>query len=1237
MSRQLFPFLFCLCLTVADQLPVLALPITAAPDGTGTIITPAGSQMDIRGGTQAGSNLFHSFSQFNVGAHQSANFLVNPTIQNILSRVVGNNPSYINGLLQVMGGHANLYLMNPAGIVFGAGAQLNVPGSFTATTANAIGFGCSPLSCDGWFPASGNISFANLASTPNSFAFLSAQSGAIFNAGRLAVLPEQNLTLLGGSVINTGTLSAPGGTITVMAVPGERLVKIQETGQLLSLDLPLATKDTLTANAPPFQAIALPQLLTGGELANATGVIVENGIVRLSGSNTAISTQTGSTTLSGQVTVAGIGTNQPGTIQVLGDRVALHSAHLNASGSQGGTILIGGDYQGQGSIPNAKSTLIDRHSTITADGISTPNLLKANGGKVIIWADETTHLSGQVSAQGGLEGGNGGFVETSGKSTLTITPEASVITAAPQGQLGTWLLDPIDLAVVPSGGTGTMNGNQNSAPDSTIDANVVVAALNGSNITLQASNSITINALIDASANLNPGNLTLQAPTAILNQLIRLKSGSILDGTASTVQVGAGGSVQNAVDVALSGATINFASATYTLSQQVNLPKNLTLNGTGGTTIRGSGSDRVFQVNSGATVTLNQLTIANGFTGEGGGIYNNGSLFLNNVAIANNRSIEKGGGIYNAGSLSLNSTTVNGNQSLQDGGGIYNAGTVTINNSSIISNQAQAKGGGIYNAGFLTLNNSNVVNNQASQAANGIFNTGSLTLNNSTVANHPVWDWTVGKNDIDQAKTSLPKQPSPNKETRTFPFQNEVLKKAFNHQLQVQSIQNFESPITQAQPADDHQDRESALSMPILNINSQLKGELAVAVVDEKFSNAYEQHFGFTTSQSVKLEQIQIKLKQLKQLRGINSALIYASFVPKGEDLTSKASALPRSDDQLQLILVRSTGEPIVKQIPVSRAEVVSQAKLFRLSVADSEDAHSFIPLARQMYGWLVAPLEADLQVAQISNLVFCLDEGLRTIPIAALMNQQQFLIEQYSVSVIPSAILANLEVSQPSISNILAMGAERFKTKESLPAVSLELQAISSQFSNPLIALNEAFTLENLLRSQQQHRPEMLHLATHAEFKSGAPENSYIQLWDTKLTLDQVKSLNWKAMNLTLLTLSACTTAVNSREAELGFAGLASVAGVRSSLGSLWRVSDVGTLVLMNEFYRQLKPSTILATTLQKAQLSLLRGETHIDHATMRSLQKNQLITTVVNKIQPTQFSHPFYWSAFTLVGNPW
>src|ERR687886_2213707 len=176
-------------LALDSTAPVLAQPITPAADGTGTLVTPDGNRFDIHGGTLSkdGENLFQSLQEFGLSNGQIANFLSNPSIRNILGRVVGGNPSIINGLIQVTGGNSNLFLMNPAGIIFGNNAQLNIPASFTATTATSIGFGEN-----NWFNTFGANNYQALIGTPNIFALDLAQPGSIINAGNLGVQPGQN-------------------------------------------------------------------------------------------------------------------------------------------------------------------------------------------------------------------------------------------------------------------------------------------------------------------------------------------------------------------------------------------------------------------------------------------------------------------------------------------------------------------------------------------------------------------------------------------------------------------------------------------------------------------------------------------------------------------------------------------------------------------------------------------------------------------------------------------------------------------------------------------------------------------------------------------------------------------------------------------------------------------------------------------------------------------------------------
>lgn len=418
---QSFPALaFTVLLVTIDLSTVHAQPITAATDGTGTLVNQTGDTFTIAGGTQSGENLYQSFQQFGLNQGQIANFLSRPDIANILGRVTGGDPSVIQGLIQVTGGDSNLFLLNPAGIVFGADSRLNLPAAFTATTANAIGVG------NGWFNAVGHNDYRTLAGVPNSFAFLSS-SGGIFNAGNLSIGQGQKLTLLGGMVLNTGTLAVPGGELTIAAVAGGKLVRISQAGSLLSLELQLA--DQTGIHPAAVTPLSLPQLLTGNASSEATGVTVQNGVVKLTAANTSVPIDVGTSIVSGTLTTA---STTPATIKVLGDRIELINAHLDASGvTGGGTILVGGDYQGNSTVPNAQATTISSNSILKADA-----LRSGNGGKVIVWADQNTQFGGKISARGGEKGGDGGFVETSGKQTLWVNG-GQVDASAPQGRSGT--------------------------------------------------------------------------------------------------------------------------------------------------------------------------------------------------------------------------------------------------------------------------------------------------------------------------------------------------------------------------------------------------------------------------------------------------------------------------------------------------------------------------------------------------------------------------------------------------------------------------------------------------------------------------------------------------------------------------------------------------------------------------------------------------------------------------------
>jgi CHAT domain-containing protein len=269
--------------------------------------------------------------------------------------------------------------------------------------------------------------------------------------------------------------------------------------------------------------------------------------------------------------------------------------------------------------------------------------------------------------------------------------------------------------------------------------------------------------------------------------------------------------------------------------------------------------------------------------------------------------------------------------------------------------------------------------------------------------------------------------------------------------------------------------------------------------------------------------------------------------------------------------------------------------------------------------------------------LLFCVGERLRTLPFAALHDGQQFLVEKYSFSRIPAFKLTDTVYSDLRNSQVLAMGASEFKDQTPLPAVPVELSAILKNQWQGKLFLNQDFTLTNFLSQRASQPFKIIHLATHADFQSGVPSNSYVQFWDTKLTLDKMRQLNLNNPPVELLVLSACRTAIGDKEAELGFAGLAVQARVKSAIATLWNVSDQGTLGLMAEFYPDLKTAPIKAEALRQAQIAMLQGQVRLESGQLRTSTRTIALPPALAELENEDFSHPYYWAAFTIVGSPW
>ncbi|WP_448572024.1 CHAT domain-containing protein [Trichothermofontia sp.] len=408
---------------------------------------------------------------------------------------------------------------------------------------------------------------------------------------------------------------------------------------------------------------------------------------------------------------------------------------------------------------------------------------------------------------------------------------------------------------------------------------------------------------------------------------------------------------------------------------------------------------------------------------------------------------------------------------------------------------------------------------------------------------------------------------------------------------------------------------------------SAIGDTLAPGQIESSRTQELEQFLGEALAAPALTEgAIRATLQRIAQQTGQKTAIIYVFVQPT----------------YLELVLLPPTGEPIFKRVPTaSKALLMATVRQFVSAVRTPNNTHRqrYLQPAQQLYQWLIAPLAADLAQHQIDTLLFSLDPGLRAIPLAALHDGNQFLVEKYSLGLTPSINLTDTRYVSLRRAKVLALGRSEFDGQSPLPSVPFELSTIIETQWQGKALINENFTVDRLKGLRRQESFPIVHLATHADFKPGDANNAYIQLWDERLQLNQLRKLNWNNPPLELLVLSACRTAVGDEAAELGFAGLAVQAGAKSVLASLWYVNDEGTLGFMTEFYRQLHQAPIKAEALRQTQIAMLRGEVRIENGYLISPNQPQGLELpgLLSVLGNQTLAHPAYWAGFTMVGSPW
>jgi large exoprotein involved in heme utilization and adhesion len=488
-------------------------------------------------------------------------------------------------------------------------------------------------------------------------------------------------------------------------------VHLGSAGQLISVS-PSAKAQSTTPTGR-----SLPELLN--TLGYDTGLTAINDTqVALQGSGTTVPADTGTVIVSGTLDASNLAVGQTGgTIQVLGNKVGLFdSAHINVSGNAGGGMaLIGGNYQGQGTLPKASATYVADGVTINANAVDV-----GNGGQIVVWANESTRAYGTLSARGGVQAGNGGLIETSGLTFLDVSG-IKVDATAGQGVSGTWLIDPRNIIiqnVVASNGTFS-GANPNvftpGGDNAVVSTQDIESQLNaGTNVTIttgstgnQEGNITVADSIIKANG--GPATLSLLAANNItFNSGVEITSNSdalnlIL--TADSDRSGAGDVVMNNTRIQANSGLIEITANSLLLENKADVHTDPNGKVSGGSII----------VNA-RSVFLRESGMGSTTLGEG----NAGQVIIN----ADTISFENGSGIgawsdgtgnagqiyINANSLSLKGSAFD-STAYRDG----NAGQINVTADSIIFTEASAFASGVLGKGKGGLIN---------VTANSIFMTG---------------------------------------------------------------------------------------------------------------------------------------------------------------------------------------------------------------------------------------------------------------------------------------------------------------------------------------------------------------------------------------------------------------------------------------------------------------------------------------------------------------------------------
>ncbi len=604
----------------------------------------AGNTMTIR--TQTPRTIIN-YQQLSVASGETLQFLQPSATSRVLNRIQGNEPTVIDGTVYSNG---LVYFVNPAGVMFGEGSVINAGGMIAAA---------------------GHISDANFLAGVNQF---TGNTGAVTNYG---VIHAGEIHLAGGSVANFGQILTTGSGVVTMTAGKD--VYIGESSSPTGSSTILVKVSSDKTAVKPGTGVSNSGTVDagGGQISMGAGDLYAAGIYN-NGSlrGAVISSNSGGSSNVNEGTIdASSATVKGGSVEILGDKVGVLSGTVNASGATGGgSIKVGGDFHGDPATPASSVTVVGAGATLKADA-----LVSGDGGTIAVWSNGATGFYGAITARGGAAGGNGGYVEVSGKQMLVFTGTVDVTAAA--GNIGTLLLDPgsIDIqhesvsandTALTSSGLSVLDGGTGSAFDiSDTKINLIGTT---ADVSLQALTDITVDPGV--AINLGAHSIALVASTGslTLSAIPGTLTGAAITTTSGSVTLTAGGDiVMQAASGANTGATITTTTGKVSLLAGGNIVMVADSGSNAGAAkIRTTGGAVVLTATGGITMQASQNNAASINTSTGGSAAGGpvtltaGGDILLDVLFANGVSptITTGGGNAilqsSGGSVELKGTTL---------------------------------------------------------------------------------------------------------------------------------------------------------------------------------------------------------------------------------------------------------------------------------------------------------------------------------------------------------------------------------------------------------------------------------------------------------------------------------------------------------------------------------------------------------------------------------------------------